>query len=94
MCVCVIVDPLMMCVKGIDQSNMEPNLYRMLDVSRHSSPFEIRQAYKTQSLFHHPDKSPSGSDNKFYVIKAAYDVSFTTAHSYYFNKITLKIFVL
>lgn len=55
---------------------MEPNLYSILHVGRHSSPLEIRQAFKAQSLFHHPDKMPLGSDRKeFYAIKAAYDVS-------------------
>lgn len=58
---------------------MEPNLYSVLLVGRHSSPFEIRHAYKAQSLAHHPDKTPLGSDRtEFYVIKAAYDVSLLT----------------
>ena len=65
-------------LQGYDQENLEPNLYEYLQVSRHSSPYEIRQAYKFLSLSHHPDKHrvPNNDGKEFYAIKAAYDVSY------------------
>lgn len=57
-------------------SGAEPNYYSLLEVSRHSSVLEIRQAYKKVSKKLHPDKNPSpDAEAKFQQVKAAYDVS-------------------
>jgi molecular chaperone DnaJ len=48
----------------------------ILEVSRHSSAMEIRQAYKKVSKKLHPDKNPSpNADVEFQQVKVAYDVS-------------------
>lgn len=52
------------------------NYYSVLEVSRHSSAMEIRQAYKKVSKKLHPDKNPSpNADVEFQQVKVAYDVS-------------------
>lgn len=52
------------------------NYYSILEVSRHSSAMEIRQAYKKVSKKLHPDKNPSpNADVEFQQVKVAYDVS-------------------
>ena len=52
------------------------NYYSVLEVSRHSTPMEIRQAYKKVSKKLHPDKNPSpNADVMFQEVKVAYDVS-------------------
>lgn len=52
------------------------NYYSILEVSRHSSAMEIRQAYKRVSKRLHPDKNPSpNADVMFQQVKVAYDVS-------------------
>jgi hypothetical protein len=52
-----------------------PNYYSRLEVNRHSSTMDVRQAYKRLSLKLHPDKNPSSeSIEKFAKVKAAYDV--------------------
>jgi preprotein translocase subunit Sec63 len=57
-------------------SSLEPNFYASLEVSRHSSVLEIRQAYKKVSKKLHPDKNPSpDAEAKFQQVKTAYDVS-------------------
>jgi molecular chaperone DnaJ len=52
------------------------NYYSVLEVSRHSTAMEIRQAYKKVSKKLHPDKNPSpNADAMFQEVKVAYDVS-------------------
>lgn len=52
-----------------------PNHYSFLEVTRHSSPMEIRQSFKKISLKLHPDKNPSSeAEAKFQTLKAAYDI--------------------
>ena len=52
-----------------------PNHYSFLEVTRHSSPMEIRQSFKKLSLKLHPDKNPSSeAEAKFQTLKAAYDI--------------------
>jgi molecular chaperone DnaJ len=54
----------------------ETNFYSILQVSRHSSALEIRQAYKKVSKKLHPDKNPSpDAEAMFQEVKTAYDVS-------------------
>ncbi len=42
-----------------EQRSLKPNYYIMMEVGRHSSTAEIRQAYKKVSLKVHPDKNLS-----------------------------------
>jgi hypothetical protein len=52
-----------------------PNYYAMLDVTRSSSPLDIKRAYKRMSLELHPDKNPSpDATEQFNAVKQAYDV--------------------
>ena len=52
-----------------------PNYYAMLDVTRTSSPLDIKRAYKRMSLELHPDKNPSpDATEQFNNVKQAYDV--------------------
>ena len=52
-----------------------PNHYSLLEVTRHSSPLEIRQSFKKISLKLHPDKNPSKeAETKFQSLKSAYDI--------------------
>ena len=51
------------------------NYYVMLNVSRSSSPLEIKRAYKKLSLQLHPDKNPSpDAADQFDALKQSYDV--------------------
>lgn len=52
-----------------------PNYYQMLDVTRESSPLDIKRAYKKLGLQLHPDKNPSpDAADQFDRVKQAYDV--------------------
>jgi curved DNA-binding protein CbpA len=52
-----------------------PNYYSLLNVSRSSSPLEIKRAYKKLSLQLHPDKNPSpDAADQFDALKQSYDV--------------------
>ncbi|KAJ8599151.1 hypothetical protein CTAYLR_008292 [Chrysophaeum taylorii] len=60
---------------GFEIKERGPNYYQMLDVSRGSSPLDIKRAYKRMSLAVHPDKNPSASAvDEFAKLKDAYDV--------------------
>jgi DnaJ-class molecular chaperone len=50
-----------------------PDLYAALGVSRQATTDEIRSAYKTRSLQHHPDR-PTGNEAKFKEIQEAHEV--------------------
>ena len=51
------------------------NYYSLLEVTRSSSPLEIKRAYKKKSLALHPDKNPSpDATDQFDAVKQAYDV--------------------
>eukprot|EP01038_Epipyxis_sp_PR26KG_P010525 gene10525-14141_t len=58
-----------------DIQELGVNHYKLLEIGRHSSTFEIRRAYKKLSKIYHPDKftDKTGSD-KFQDIKTAYDL--------------------
>lgn len=60
---------------GLEWNARGPNHYALLQVSRDSSPLEIKRAYKKRSLQLHPDKnkSPTASD-EFDAVKQAYDI--------------------
>lgn len=52
-----------------------PNYYQLLDVTRESSPLDIKRAYKKLGLQLHPDKNPSpDAADQFDRVKQAYDV--------------------
>jgi len=50
--------------------------YKILGISRDSSPEEIKKAYRSQAMKYHPDKNPgdSASESKFKEISEAYDI--------------------
>lgn len=50
-----------------------PDLYAALGVSRQATTDEIRSAYKSLSLQHHPDR-PTGNEAKFKEIQEAHEV--------------------
>jgi hypothetical protein len=58
-----------------DMSRDKANYYRILEVGRHSSAFEVRKSYKQVSRVLHPDKNPSPTaEADFQRAKVAYDV--------------------
>lgn len=60
---------------GMDVRGDAVNHYKTLAVSRHSSPIDIRKAYKQISRVLHPDKNPSPTaEAEFQRVKTAYDV--------------------
>ena len=60
---------------GFEATTAPRNLYSMLEVSRYSSPLEIRASYKTISRKLHPDKNPApNAQEVFNEIKGAYDI--------------------
>ena len=60
---------------GYEMYGSEKNYYDLLEVSRHSSALDIRQAYKRVSKKLHPDKnSAANASEMFEQIKTAYDV--------------------
>lgn len=55
------------------------NYYQLLEVTRGSSPLDIKRAYKRLAVLFHPDKNPSESAvDDFAKVKAAYDVLMDT----------------
>ena len=59
-----------------DLSNFPKNYYKVLEVPRRASPWEIRKAYHAISKKLHPDKSTSvDAEARFEEMKAIYDVS-------------------
>lgn len=65
-----------------------PNHYSLLNVSRNSSPLDIKRAYKKLSLKLHPDKNPDDPDAsaKFDRVKKAYDVLMDMEFREVYNK--------
>ena len=60
---------------GYDMHGDAASYYKALEVGRHSSPIDIRKAYKQISRTLHPDKNPSPTaETDFQRVKAAYDV--------------------
>ncbi|CAM9242128.1 unnamed protein product, partial [Heterosigma akashiwo] len=57
---------------GMEYMERGPNHYAVLGVTRQANPLEIKRAYKTASLEHHPDKG--GDEDAFNRVKTAYDV--------------------
>ena len=47
--------------------------YRVLGVNKNASPNEIKKAYRTLSMKHHPDR-PTGNEEEFKKINEAYEV--------------------
>ena len=47
--------------------------YRVLGVNKNASPNEIKRAYRTLSMKHHPDR-PTGNEEEFKKINEAYEV--------------------
>jgi DnaJ-class molecular chaperone len=59
----------------MDFSNLFQSLYSILDASPDSSPFQIRQHYKSLSLLYHPDRnSAPEAEGAFNAIRVAYEV--------------------
>jgi DnaJ homolog subfamily C member 17 len=54
----------------------EHDFYALLDVTFETSESNLRRAYRKKALISHPDKNPDDSeaDNKFQLVKIAYDV--------------------
>ena len=60
---------------GLEIAERGPNYYQTLDVTRSSSPLDVKRAYKRMSLEIHPDKNPSATAaDDFAKIKQVYDV--------------------
>jgi len=60
---------------GLEIQQRGPNYYELLDVTRDSSPLDIKRAYKRLGLQLHPDKNPSpDAAEQFDKVKQAYDV--------------------
>eukprot|EP00633_Aureoumbra_lagunensis_P001741 CAMPEP_0197285742 /NCGR_PEP_ID=MMETSP0890-20130614/1104_1 /TAXON_ID=44058 ORGANISM="Aureoumbra lagunensis, Strain CCMP1510" /NCGR_SAMPLE_ID=MMETSP0890 /ASSEMBLY_ACC=CAM_ASM_000533 /LENGTH=311 /DNA_ID=CAMNT_0042753545 /DNA_START=199 /DNA_END=1137 /DNA_ORIENTATION=- len=72
---------------GFEIAERGPNFYQMLDVSRGSSPLDIKRAYKRMSLELHPDKNPSATAvDEFAKLKDAYDVLMDTEMKDVYNR--------
>ena len=52
---------------------MANDLRLFIDVARDASGIDIKKAYRTQSLKHHPDKG--GDEDQFKLVNEAYSVS-------------------
>lgn len=54
-----------------------PTYYQVLKISKNAKLSEIKKAYKTLALIHHPDKNPDDTENaaeKFRKIRIAYEI--------------------
>lgn len=73
---------------GMEMQAKGPNHYSLLNVSRNSSPLDIKRAYKKLSLKLHPDKNPDDPDAsaKFDRVKKAYDVLMDMEFREVYNK--------
>jgi len=60
---------------GLEWNSKLPSHYATLQVTRDSSPLEIKRAYRTLSVQVHPDKNKSpNAAEEFETVKRAYDV--------------------
>lgn len=59
---------------NVDGSNMNKNLYSVLQLDRHCTHFEVRQAYKKMARLYHPDKNPADRSILFPLIMHSYDI--------------------
>eukprot|EP00522_Entomoneis_paludosa_P010250 CAMPEP_0172440372 /NCGR_PEP_ID=MMETSP1065-20121228/1003_1 /TAXON_ID=265537 /ORGANISM="Amphiprora paludosa, Strain CCMP125" /LENGTH=355 /DNA_ID=CAMNT_0013189163 /DNA_START=13 /DNA_END=1080 /DNA_ORIENTATION=- len=72
---------------GLEMQQRGPNYYGLLDVTRSSSPLEIKRAYKKLSLQLHPDKNPSpDASDQFDRVKQAHDVLMDMEFREVYNK--------
>jgi len=73
---------------GMEMQAKGPNHYSLLNVSRNSSPLDIKRAYKKLSLQLHPDKNPNDptASSKFDRVKKAYDVLIDMEYREVYNK--------
>lgn len=63
------------CKTGMEMNSRGPNYYFKLQVTRSSSPLELKRAFKKLSLRLHPDKNPSpDATAQFDDMKQAYDI--------------------
>lgn len=60
----------------MSQVTDKQDYYEILGVARNATPEEIRKAFRTLALKHHPDRNPGNKDaeHKFKEISQAYDV--------------------
>ena len=67
------------CLQSRDIFSVQPNLYQILEIGRHDTPLQIRQAYKKVSRILHPDKNLApNAEEQFQAVKKAYDVKLPT----------------
>ena len=72
---------------GYELYGMDKNYYEVLEVSRHSSVLDIRQAYKQISKKLHPDKNhAANAEEMFQQVKTAYDVLMDEAQRDVYNR--------
>mmetsp|Transcript_28807 Transcript_28807/g.45376 ORF Transcript_28807/g.45376 Transcript_28807/m.45376 type:complete len:357 (-) Transcript_28807:31-1101(-) len=73
---------------GMEMQAKGPNHYSLLNVTRNSSPLDIKRAYKKLSLQLHPDKNPNDphASDKFDRVKKAYDVLIDMEYREVYNK--------
>ena len=88
---CIVLIVAMMSAKVANDWNYyilpQSDFYSILAVGRHSSPLEIRHAFKKISLKLHPDKNPSkDAEVLFQKVKLSYDVLMDEKNRDIFNR--------
>lgn len=56
------------------ESDQDQDLYKILEVDKNSTDFQIRKAYQAKAKVFHPDKNGSGCQEKFQQLNAAYKI--------------------